>query len=95
MNNWTNDMMNRLETAYQARYEKEKSMVYLNDAYQNLLILKLQYPLTDNAKLAEFETAFMEVRDLFINTLNDRYPENYAQVANKIQDLQALNAQLA
>lgn len=95
MNNWTNEMINRLETAYKVRYEKDKSLVFLNDAYQNLLILRMQYPIADNAALSQFTNSFMEVRDLFINELNDRYPENYAEVAQKIADLHELNCHLA
>ena len=32
MNNWTNEIINRLDTAYNARFEKEKSLAFLNDA---------------------------------------------------------------
>ena len=49
MNNWTNEIINRLDTAYNARFEKEKSLVFLNDAYQNLLFLKLKYAIDEDA----------------------------------------------
>ena len=48
MNNWTNEIINRLDTAYNARFEKEKSLVFLNDAYQNLLFLKLKYTIDED-----------------------------------------------
>ncbi|MDD3016414.1 MAG: hypothetical protein PHR41_07920 [Lactococcus chungangensis] len=95
MNNWTNEIINRLDTAYNARFEKEKSLVFLNDAYQNLLFLKLKYTIDEDAELSNFATSFMEVRDLFINELSDRYPENYAQVACQIQKLHDLNGHLS
>ena len=91
MNSWTNEIMDRLETAYKARFEKEKSLVFLNDAYKNLLMLKLKYPIEDNTELSGFTTSFMEVRDLFINELNDRYPENYSKVEHEIKKLHDMN----
>ena len=95
MNNWTNEIINRLDTAYNARFEKEKSLVFLNDAYQNLLFLKLKYTIDEDTELSNFATSFMEVRDLFINELSDRYPEIYAQVACQIQKLHDLNGHLS
>ena len=35
MNYWMKTIINRLETAYQTRFDMKASLVFLNDAYQN------------------------------------------------------------
>ncbi|HCK3002596.1 TPA: hypothetical protein N0A89_000195, partial [Enterococcus faecium] len=39
MNYWMNTIINRLETAYQTRFDMKASLVFLNDAYQNSIEL--------------------------------------------------------
>ena len=36
MNYWMKTIINRLETAYQTRFDMKASLVFLNDAYQKL-----------------------------------------------------------
>ena len=39
MNYWMKTIINRLETAYQTRFDMKASLVFLNDAYQNSIEL--------------------------------------------------------
>ena len=54
MKTWTNAIVDRLDAAYRVRFDKDESLIFLNDAYQNLLILELKAQLDDNEQLNEF-----------------------------------------
>lgn len=86
MEQWTELLIDRLEAAYRARFDREAALVFLNDAYQEYLLLRTQ-PLTEEKEQREILARFMETRDLFIRQLVDRYPSNYADVEQKIQQL--------
>ena len=94
MKTWTNAIVDRLDAAYRVRFDKDESLIFLNDAYQNLLILELKAQLDDNEQLNQFIAYFMEVRDLFIGELVDRYPSNYHNIEAKIAVLHQMNDQV-
>lgn len=94
MTNWTNAIVDRVEAAYSVRFDKEEALIFLNDAYQNLLMLELKLQAQDNQELNSFIDYFIEVRDLFITELVDRYPSNYTDIKGKIDTLHILNEQL-
>ena len=50
-------MIERLESAYQVRFEKEAVLVFLNDAYQNALMLRRDYSFENDESLAAFLSA--------------------------------------
>jgi hypothetical protein len=91
MKNWTNAMIERLDSAYRVRFDRDESLIFLNDAYQNLLILEMKFDTDDNELLSHFLEYFMEVRDLFISELVDRYPSNYHDIECKIEELHRIN----
>lgn len=93
MNKWTNAVIERLESAYQVRFEKEAVLIFLNDAYQNALQLRKDYLGESNPSVAEFLAAFDQTRDLFISQAVDRYASNYNEVEKKIAELKDLNQQ--
>ncbi len=95
MNYWMNTIINRLETAYQTRFDMKASLVFLNDAYQNALMLRRDYSFENDESLAAFLSAFDYTRDLFISQAVDRYPSNYNKVAEKISTLKKLNERIA
>lgn len=95
MNTWTDLILERVETAYRARFEKEAALIYLNDAYQSALFLRMRFNIEDDAALAAFMKQFMAVRDLFISLVVDRYPSNYNEVEQKITTLRTLHAALS
>ncbi|MBX8938765.1 hypothetical protein HCH29_17760 [Enterococcus gilvus] len=88
-------MIERLESAYKVRFEKEAVLVFLNDAYQNALMLRKDYTQENDEALTDFLAAFDHTRDLFISQAVDRYPSNYNKVAEKISDLKKLNESIA
>ena len=94
MKTWTNAIVDTLDAAYRVRFDKDESLIFLNDAYQNLLILELKAQLDDNEQLNQFIAYFMEVRDLFIGELVDRYPSNYHNIEAKIAVLHQMNDQV-
>ena len=77
MNYWMNTIINRLETAYQTRFDMKASLV-LDENPTN--------------ECEEFLNLFMSTRDLFIRQLVDRYPSNYHDVEVQIQKLKAYSA---
>lgn len=89
MEQWTDLLIERLETAYRARFDREAALVFLNDAYQEYLLLRTQQDTPFNEEQKEILLHFMETRDLFIRQLVDRYPSNYADVEQKIRQLKA------
>lgn len=91
MKNWTCAMIERLESAYKVRFEKEAVLVFLNDAYQNSLMLRKDYAQESNTTLEKFLEEFDHTRDLFVAQAVDRYPSNYNKVAKKISELKQLN----
>lgn len=94
MKKWTCAMIERLESAYKVRFEKEAVLVFLNDAYQNALMLRKDCTQNDET-LEDFLAEFDHTRDLFISQAVDRYPSNYNKVAEKISDLKKLNESIA
>ncbi|MDU5334728.1 hypothetical protein [Enterococcus sp.] len=94
MKKWTCAIIERLESAYKVRFEKEAVLVFLNDAYQNALMLRRDYT-QDDETLEGFLAEFDHTRDLFISQAVDRYPSNYNKVAEKISDLKKLNESIA
>ncbi|HCM84614.1 MAG TPA: hypothetical protein DIT08_00755 [Enterococcus sp.] len=88
-------MIERLESAYKVRFEKEAVLVFLNDAYQNALMLRKDYTLESDDTLEDFLAEFDHTRDLFISQAVDRYPSNYNKIAEKISDLKKLNESIA
>ncbi|MEG1504205.1 hypothetical protein ACQKTA_06775 [Enterococcus sp. 22-H-5-01] len=94
MKKWTSAMIERLESAYKVRFEKEAVLVFLNDAYQNALMLRKDYAQTDKT-LDDFLAEFDYTRDLFVSQAVDRYPSNYNKVAEKISNLKKLNESIA
>lgn len=80
-------MIERLETAYEARFDRQACLVFLNDAYQELLALKSSPHYATSPALQTFAEQFLRARDLFILQAVDRYPSNFAEVASKIQVL--------
>lgn len=94
MTNWTNAIVDRVEAAYSVRFDKEEALIFLNDAYQNLLMLELKMQSEDNQELNHFIEYFVEVRDLFITELVDRYPSNYTDIKAKIDTLHKLNEEV-
>lgn len=94
MNEWTTTMIERLESAYQVRFEREAVLVFLNDAYQNALMLRKDYLGERNGAVEDFLAVFDQTRDLFISKAVDRYPSNYGEVAEKIAELKRMNLQL-
>ncbi|MBU5361009.1 MAG: hypothetical protein ACLTXM_03365 [Enterococcus sp.] len=95
MKKWTSAMIERLESAYKVRFEKEAVLVFLNDAYQNALMLRRDYSFENDESLDAFLSAFDYTRDLFISQAVDRYPSNYNKVAEKISTLKKLNERIA
>lgn len=95
MNKWTDAMIERLESAYQVRFEKEAVLIFLNDAYQNALQLRKDYLGEPNPTVEEFLNVFDRTRDLFISQVVDRYPSNYNLVEKNISELKKLNQQFA
>ncbi|GAA2917158.1 hypothetical protein P7H00_09020 [Enterococcus pseudoavium] len=95
MKKWTYAIIERLESAYRVRFEKEAVLVFLNDAYQNALMLRRDFTLETDEGLADFLTEFDHTRDLFISQAIDRYPSNYNKVAEKISALKKLNESIA
>ncbi|MBS7578335.1 MULTISPECIES: hypothetical protein [unclassified Enterococcus] len=91
MKNWTNAMIERLDSAYRVRFDRDESLIFLNDAYQNLLILEMKFETDENELVSHFLEYFMEVRDLFISELVDRYPSNYHDIESKIEELHQMN----
>ncbi|MDN6029493.1 MAG: hypothetical protein L0I48_04160 [Lactococcus plantarum] len=91
---WTNAIVDRVEAAYSVRFDKEEALIFLNDAYQNLLMLELKMQNEDNEKLNSFIDYFVSVRDSFITELVDRYPSNYTDIKTKIDTLRKLNEQV-
>ncbi|MGX7205439.1 hypothetical protein [Enterococcus pingfangensis] len=91
MKKWTCAMIERLESAYKVRFEKEAVLVFLNDAYQNALMLRKDVTLEQDETLEDFLREFDHTRDLFISQAVDRYPSNYNKVAEKISDLKKLS----
>lgn len=91
MQKWTTAMIERLESAYKVRFEKEAVLVFLNDAYQNALMLRKDYALETDQALEDFLAEFENTRDLFISQAVDRYPANYNNVAEKISGLKKMN----
>lgn len=89
MNYWMKTIINRLETAYQTRFDMKASLVFLNDAYQNSIELIKTVDEKPSNELEEFLELFMTTRDLFIRQLVDRYPSNYHDVEVQIQKLKA------
>ena len=71
------------------------SLVFLNDAYQNALMLRRDYSFENDESLAAFLSAFDYTRDLFISQAVDRYPSNYNKVAENISTLKKLNERIA
>jgi len=94
MNNWTTTMIERLDSAYQVRFEKEAVLVFLNDAYQNALMLRKESLGETNTAMEGFLAAFNHTRDLFISQVVDRYPSSYTEVAQQIAELKQLNLHL-
>ncbi|NBK08739.1 hypothetical protein D1835_06940 [Enterococcus asini] len=84
-------MIERLESAYKVRFEKEAVLVFLNDAYQNALMLRKDITQEQDETLEDFLREFDHTRDLFISQAVDRYPSNYNKVAEKISDLKKLS----
>ena len=92
MNYWMNTIINRLETAYQTRFDMKASLVFLNDAYQNSIELIKAVDENPTNECEEFLNLFMSTRDLFIRQLVDRYPSNYHDVEVQIQKFKAYSA---
>ena len=86
MNYWMKTIINRLETAYQTRFDMKASLVFLNDAYQNSIELVKAVDEQPSNELEEFLDLFMTTRDLFIRqkhiqikgTLQSTWKRNYS-----------------
>lgn len=91
MKKWTDLLLERLDTAYRARFDRDAALIFLNDAYQEYLLLRTSQETLDvrEEKIVE---EFMEIRDSFIYQLVDRYPSNYSDVEKKINQLKQLCA---
>lgn len=95
MNKWTYAMIERLESAYKVRFDKEAVLIFLNDAYQNALMLRSEELGEQNDQYDSFLKEFDHTRDLFVSQAVDRYPSNYNKVAEKISDLKKLSESFA
>ncbi|MDT2829074.1 MAG: hypothetical protein ACTJHK_09615 [Enterococcus viikkiensis] len=95
MNKWTYAMIERLESAYKVRFDKEAVLIFLNDAYQNALMLRSEELREQNDRYDAFLEEFDHTRDLFVSQAVDRYPSNYNKVAEKISDLKKLSESFA
>ncbi|MBU5366622.1 hypothetical protein ACFFH2_15470 [Enterococcus devriesei] len=95
MNKWTYAMIERLESAYKVRFDKEAVLIFLNDAYQNALMLRSEELRDQNDRYDSFLEEFDHTRDLFVSQAVDRYPSNYNKVAEKISELKKLSESFA
>lgn len=91
MKEWQEMIFERLDAAYQARFEKDQALIFLNDAYQDALFWKLEVSKEESQEFTAFMQEFMTVRDLFISLLVDRYPSNYREVEAKLEHLRSGN----
>ncbi|BCA84547.1 hypothetical protein EsVE80_00700 [Enterococcus saigonensis] len=91
MEEWKDMILERLDAAYKARFEKDQALIFLNDAYQDALFWKMQVSNSDRQDFTAFMQEFMEIRDLFIGLLVDRYPSNYHEVKVKLEHLRTGN----
>lgn len=95
MKQWTASIVDRLEAAYRARFDREMALIFLNDAYQDFLILRTHFYNADNQVLLTFLKQFTATRDLFVSQVVDRYPSNYNEVEIEINKLKELSQQPA
>lgn len=89
METWTELLINRLEVAYSNRFDPQAALIFLNDAYQEYLLMRKNEETTSEE--IHFAHDFMQIRDLFICQLVDRYPSNYAEVEQKINELKRIS----
>ena len=87
MKEWKEMIFERLDAAYNARFEKDQALIFLNDAYQDALFWKMEVSKEESQEFTAFMQEFMAVRDLFISLLVDRYPSNYREVEAKLENL--------
>ena len=92
MKEWKEMILERLDAASKARFEKDQALIFLNDAYQDVLFWKMQVNGSEKTDFTAFMAEFMEVRDLFIGLLVDRYPSNYREVEAKLEHLKTGNS---
>ncbi|MFV0557508.1 MAG: hypothetical protein ACK5MW_02570 [Enterococcus sp.] len=85
MKKYTELLLNRLDAAYRNRFDRDAALIFLNDAYQEYVFVRTTQ--ADFLDEAEIFQEFMEIRDLFICQLMDRYPSNYAEIKQKIDAL--------
>lgn len=85
MDEWKDMIIERLEAAYRVRFERDQAIIFLNDAYQNILFLKMMSAKDDDQICRNFIKEFMGIRDFFISQLIDHYVCNYKEVEDKIK----------